>query len=496
MPSRYAQLAIIFALSLSTLSAVADEQINESLSESTASKGTRFSVNPLKDPEINSGFSRAAENIDIEQRVAVSLLDHDVRPGSFERLYWTAGQAVAGLAMPTPVLVAAGINPGPTLCLTAAVHGDELNGVETIRRVMFSLESDKLNGVVIGVPIVNMHGFRRSSRYLPDRRDLNRYFPGDAKGSSAGRIAQSFFQEIITRCDRLIDIHTGSFHRTNLTQLRGDLGKESVKQFSKMFNDVMVLDGAGASGTLRKAAVNAGIPAVTLEAGEPLRLQLNEVKQSVDGIMAVLHHMGMIDDKPPRRPKQLVFYKSTWLRASQSGVFLSEAELGQTVKKGDILGTVTDPITNRSSVIRSDVDGKIIGMALNQMVMPGFAAYHMGIFSDERQAVAEKAAESAVAEALEPVAEELKEAAREAAEAAAKATDDPEKVSEAVRKAVKAAAKDAAKDDGEKPANDSADGESPNAVDDDGAAPASPEQPVEKAPQQQPTRNEMDEHPE
>ena len=444
---------IALVLPLLTQHAVANEQspktLNESrelnsttVSELTKEEGTTFTSNKRRNTSLNSDFDKSADSQNSSE-VAFTILGQDILRGSFERLYWTAGQAIAGLAMPTPILVAAGNNPGPTLCLTAAVHGDELNGVEAIRRVMFSLESDKLNGVVIGVPIVNMHGFRRTSRYLPDRRDLNRYFPGDPKGSSAGRIAHSFFNEIITHCDRLIDIHTGSFHRTNLTQLRGNLGKESVMQFSKMFHDVTVLDGAGAPGTLRRAAVDAGIPAVTLEAGEPLRLQLKEVVQSVNGIKAVMYHMNMIGQKPSRAPKQNVFYKSTWLRADQSGVFLTEAKLGQNVKKGDILGTVTDPITNRSSVIRTNVDGQIIGLALNQMVMPGFAAYHVGIAADEKKVAADKVAESVVAEALEPVAENMKEVAREAAQTAAKTSNDPAEVSAAARKAVQDAARNA-----------------------------------------------------
>lgn len=446
-------ILIALGLQLVTLAAVANEQAPKSLNESHALNastvseitnidGTTFTSNRRKDNVLNTDFDKNAAG-QPSSEVAFTLLGQDILRGSFERLYWTAGQAIAGLAMPTPILVAAGNKPGPTLCLTAAVHGDELNGVEAIRRVMFSLESDKLNGVVIGVPIVNMHGFRRTSRYLPDRRDLNRYFPGDPKGSSAGRIAHSFFNEVITHCDRLIDIHTGSFHRTNLTQLRGNLGKESVFQFSKMFHDVTVLDGAGAPGTLRRAAVDAGIPAVTLEAGEPLRLQLKEVIQSVNGIKAVMHHLGMIDQKPNRAPKQNVFYKSTWLRADQSGVFLTEAKLGQNVKKGDILGTVTDPITNRSSVIRSNVDGQIIGLALNQMVMPGFAAYHVGIATDQKKVAADKVADSVVAEALEPVAENMKEVAREAAQTAAKTSNDPATVGAAARKAVQNAARNA-----------------------------------------------------
>jgi predicted deacylase len=427
---------------------MANEQALSGLRESNeANPNPVFIPNQRQKGQLNIDFDKNSHGAN-NTEVALTLLGQDIHYGSFERLYWTAGQAVAGLAMPTPVLVAAGIKPGPTLCLTAAVHGDELNGVEAIRRVMFSLESDKLNGVVIGVPIVNMHGFRRTSRYLPDRRDLNRYFPGDPKGSSAGRIAHSFFNEVISHCDRLIDLHTGSFHRTNLTQLRGNLGKESVAQFSRMFHDVTVLDNAGAPGTLRRAAVDAGIPAVILEAGEPLRLQLKEVTQIVNGIRAVMHHLNMTDDKPMRAPKQNVFYKSTWLRADQSGVFLTEAKLGARVKKGDILGTVTDPITNRSSVIRSSVDGQIIGLALNQMVMPGFAAYHVGIAADAKKVAADKVADSVVAEALEPVAENMKEVAREAAQTAAKISNDPATMEEAARKAIKDAVKKSA-DQGE-----------------------------------------------
>lgn len=470
-------LTLLLALPYTSTGAQANEQQSKSLEESLAKPN-----NGLQTPHKKRApavIQPAAAGTD--PNIALHILGQDILRGSFQRLYWTAGQAVAGLAMPTPVLVAAGRNPGPTLCLTAAVHGDELNGVETIRRVMFSLESDKLNGTVIGVPIVNMHGFLRTSRYLPDRRDLNRYFPGDARGSSAGRIARSFFDEVIAHCDRLIDIHTGSFHRTNLTQLRSDLGKESVRQFSKMFHDVTVLDGAGAEGTLRRAAVDAGIPAVTLEAGEPLRMQLKEVKQSVNGIKAVMHHMNMIDNKPARAPKQKVFYKSLWLRAEQSGVFLSESKLGESVKKGDILGTVTDPITNRSSVIRSTVDGQIIGMALNQMVMPGFAAYHVGIAADEKQVTAEKVADSVVAEALEPVAENMKEAAREAAQSAAQRSDDPKTVSDAAREAVKEAAKDAGRLLEEKPA---------------ASQPGDHSEPDNSTPSHDSPSTEMDEHPE
>src|SRR5690606_7884402 len=152
----------------------------------------------------------------------IIILGVEVPPSTSTRLVWTPEEVVSGLAERTPILVVNGKNPGQTLCLTGAVHGDEVNGIEMIRRIMYQLEPDKLTGTVIGVRVVNIMGFRGHSRYLPDGRDLTRYFPGNAQGSAASRVAHSFFTNIISHCDALVDIHTGSFHRTNLTQLRAD----------------------------------------------------------------------------------------------------------------------------------------------------------------------------------------------------------------------------------------------------------------------------------
>ncbi|MEN8822085.1 MAG: succinylglutamate desuccinylase/aspartoacylase family protein, partial [Abyssibacter sp.] len=224
-----------------------------------------------------------------------ALLGESVQPGTWRQLAWSASYHFGELGGATPVLVSHGAEPGPVLCLTGAVHGDELNGIEIIRRVVHSLDPKGLSGTVIGVPIVNLAGFQRNSRYLPDRRDLNRYFPGSPTGSLASRVAHSFFTQIIERCDRLADLHTGSFHRTNLPQLRADLSKPAVVELSRGFGGIAVLQTQGAKGTLRRAAVDAGIPAVTLEAGEPLRLQPQQVDQGVRGIETLMHRLGMID---------------------------------------------------------------------------------------------------------------------------------------------------------------------------------------------------------
>ena len=314
---------------------------------------------------------------------ALELLGEEIAPASTQRLAWSATELFEGVPVSTPVLVVNGAKPGPSLCLTAAVHGDELNGIEIVRRVMHDIDPDKLSGAVIGVPIVNVQGFRRGSRYLPDRRDLNRYFPGNPKGSAAARIAHALFTDIVAHCDALVDLHTGSFERANLPQIRADLRKPDVVTLTLGFGSMVVLHSEPTVGTLRYAATSAGIPAVTVEAGGPSQLELAEVQHGVRGIETLLTTLGMVkkvrlwDDPEP------VYYRSTWVRADNGGILLAEVGLGSKVRRGDLLGTIVDPMSNASSELRSPYAGRIIGMARNQVVMPGFAAFHVGIQTDD-----------------------------------------------------------------------------------------------------------------
>lgn len=311
---------------------------------------------------------------------SIVLLDSEVPPGTSTRLEWSPSVSFMGISAPSAVLVLNGVKKGPTLCLTAAVHGDELNGIEIVRRVMYDINPQELSGAVIGVPIVNLQGFRRSSRYLPDRRDLNRFFPGNPRGSSASRIAASFFNNVVKHCDLLIDLHTGSFRRTNLPQLRADLSYPEVAKFSKKMGAIVVVQSEGAVGSLRRAAVEAGIPCVTLEAGAPHELQREAVEHGVKSIESAMDNLGMITRRRFwERPAEPVYYQSTWVRAIDGGILFSEVEIGDTIRKGDLLGVVTDPITNARSEIIAPFDGRVIGMALNQVMYPGFAAYHIGL---------------------------------------------------------------------------------------------------------------------
>jgi predicted deacylase len=312
----------------------------------------------------------------------LQLLGNAIPAGTSQRLMWSASQLFEGVSSEAPVLVINGNEAGPTLCLTAAIHGDELNGIEMVRRVIHDIDPDGMHGAIIGIPIVNLQGFRRGSRYLPDRRDLNRYFPGNPQGSSAARIAHSLFDGIIKHCDALIDLHTGSFYRTNLPQLRADLRYTDIKELTLGFGGIAVLHSEAAEGTLRRAATDAGIPAITLEAGEPLRLQSEKVSQGVTGIFTLLDTLGIVDRVQILAAPEPVFYQSTWVRADNGGILFSVVRLGQTISVGDVLGTVTDPITNNQNLIYAPAKGRILGMALNQVVQPGFAAFRIGIETD------------------------------------------------------------------------------------------------------------------
>ena len=309
----------------------------------------------------------------------LTLLGQSIAPGSYRRLSWAGTELFEGIPLTSPVLVVNGTRPGPTLCLTAAVHGDELNGIEMVRRVLHELRPEKLAGAVVGVPIVNVQGFKSGTRYLPDRRDLNRYFPGNARGSAASRIAHSFFTEIVVHCDALVDLHTGSFERANLPQLRADMRLPDVVTLTEGFGATVILNSVPQEGTLRHEATSAGIPTVTLEAGGPGRLELDEVEHGVKAIETLLNTLGMVNKVSLWGAPEQVYYKSTWVRAERGGILLSDIALGAHVAEGELLGTITDPITNAQTRIYAPKGGRVIGIARNQVVMPGFAAYHLGI---------------------------------------------------------------------------------------------------------------------
>lgn len=310
---------------------------------------------------------------------ALEILGEEVMPGETRELALSVSETYIGVAVDVPVVVIRGLQEGPSVCLTAGIHGDELNGIEVVRETLDKLRPAGLVGTVIGVPIVNIHGFQTSSRYLPDRRDLNRFFPGNAKGSSASRIARRIFREVVQKCDALIDLHTGSSHRSNLPQVRGDLRDERIVDLARAFGATAIVHSAGAKGTLRRAAHDAGIPAIIYEAGEPMRFQAQEIKRGVIGVRNLLLHLKMVRGSRVSLGEQRIYYKTDWVRADRGGILVSEVRLGDMVREGDILGTVTDPIRKESAVLISPHRGQILGMAVAPVMIPGYAAFHIGI---------------------------------------------------------------------------------------------------------------------
>lgn len=312
--------------------------------------------------------------------VPVTVLGEIVEPGTLSRLVLRSSESFSGTRVETHVAVMHGRAPGPRVCIIAGVHGDEVNGVEVVRRALTVLSPITLRGTVLAVPIANPSAFRRGSRYLPDRRDLNRFFPGSLDGSSASRIAESLFSSAVLGCDALVDLHTGSFHRANLHQLRADLADVDTAQLAAAFGAAIVVNSAGRSGTLRRAATDAGIPAITVEAGESARFDKAHVEEALQGILRLLEAKGMIaagtaimSESPP-----VAFLRTKWVRCDQGGILVSRVKLGDQVQGGETLGTISDPLSEEVETVRSPIPGRIIGMALDQVVMPGFAAFHIG----------------------------------------------------------------------------------------------------------------------
>jgi predicted deacylase len=387
-------LAALLSMQNGIANEAADEQDDEPLPSDGSTPAAELRSAPAEDPsstgDVQTDENSTDDGVSLADAVTAAAEKHEssgslqllkahIPPGTFQRLSWSATELFEGVPISTPVLVVNGRSPGPTLCLTAALHGDELNGIEMVRRVMHNLDPANLSGAVIGVPIVNLQGFRRGSRYLPDRRDLNRYFPGNENGSAASRIAYSFFNQIVANCDALVDLHTGSFERANLPQLRADLTNADIRTLTMGFGATVVLHSTPASGTLRAAATEAGIATVTLEAGGPSVLELEEVQHGVKGIETLLNTLGMQKKASFWGDPEPIFYRSTWVRANRGGILMSDVHLGATVKRGELLGVITDPMNNASAHVYSPFSGRIIGMARNQVVMPGFAAFHIGI---------------------------------------------------------------------------------------------------------------------
>lgn len=282
-----------------------------------------------------------------------------------------------------PVKIIRGREDGPRLFVCATIHGDEVNGIEIIKRLLRNKRLKKIKGTLIAVPIVNVFGFNNMSRYLPDRRDLNRCFPGSKKGSLASRLANLFVTEILNTCTHGIDLHTGSLHRTNLPQVRVCLKDEATNCLAHAFDVPVILNADLIDGSLRKIAYRKKIPLIVFEGGEPLRYDEVAIRCGVGGVLAVMRALGMIpiESKKSNPIKSFIANGSYWERASHSGILIIKKRLGSVIKPDDLLGIVSDPLGNNSIEIRAKSEGIIIGHTQIPLVNGGDALFHVATFS-------------------------------------------------------------------------------------------------------------------
>ena len=282
-----------------------------------------------------------------------------------------------------PVRVIRGKKDGPVVFISAAIHGDELNGIEIIRRFRKLNILKKLKGTVILIPIVNVYGIMTLSRYLPDRRDLNRSFPGSSKGSLAGRVAKTFFDEIVKKCDLGIDLHTAAMHKSNLPQVRTNTNNEYTFRLAKAFGAPVVLHSELRDGSLRAAAQDEGVPILLYEAGEALRFDETSIRIGVHGLVNVLRENGMLPKVIKKIKKLPVITKSSkWIRASESGMLRTIKALGDTVEADEIIAYIDEPLGDEIFEIRSPFDGIIIGKSEIPLVQEGDAVFHIAKFKN------------------------------------------------------------------------------------------------------------------
>jgi predicted deacylase len=313
---------------------------------------------------------------------ALKALGVEIQAGTKQRLASMPMNDFVGMRMAVPVWIARGQRPGKTLAVTAGIHGDELNGVEIARRIFSEADPKELSGTLVVLPVLNRHGFLAGSRYMNDRRDLNRAFPGSPRGSSASIIAHSVFGPAIRRADALVDLHTASDKRINLPQIRTDLSSPAALELARHFGIGVVLNGAGPKGSLRRTALDAGIPAIIYEAGGVHILQTEEIERGVTGVRNVMRYMGMIPaEKSADSPKAIVYKKTRWLRVptGAAGMFLTSHKTGDEVKRGEQMGEVVDPLSDKTVPIVSPDDGVIIGMVVPTVVYTGDALFHLGL---------------------------------------------------------------------------------------------------------------------
>lgn len=312
----------------------------------------------------------------------ITIGDVTVKPGQRVNVNLPIANLYTSTSLHMPVKVLCGRRAGPVMFVSAAIHGDELNGVEIIRRLLKRKALRSLRGTLIAIPIVNIHGFIDQSRYLPDRRDLNRSFPGSPKGSIAARLAHNFLNEIVLKSEIGIDLHTGAIDRSNLPQIRANLDEPGISELAEAFRAPVVVNASLRDGSLRACAAGHNIPVLIYEAGEALRFDELSIRAGIRGILNVMRKLNMLPALKNRLPGHAVIARSTsWVRASTSGIVTAAVALGTRVKKDDRLALISDPLGDLEEEICAPFDGIVIGSSKLPLAHEGDALFHLAAFS-------------------------------------------------------------------------------------------------------------------
>ncbi len=299
-------------------------------------------------------------------------------PGDRRVVQVDVGRLYDFTEMNIPVEVIRGPKLGPVLFLSAAIHGDEINGVEIIRQVIKKVDPGKLSGTILAVPVVNVFGFNSKSRYLPDRRDLNRSFPGNMKGSLASQMARIFMKEVVLKSTHGIDFHTGAIHRYNIPQIRASMESSKTKMMARAFGAPVVLNSSIRDGSLRAAAQKKEIPILLFEGGEALRFDESVIKSGVQGCFNVMEAIGMLPRKKKKKKNEVVFAKdSYWVRSTHGGSMSVFKKAGDRVQEGEVLGIVQDLFGRMQFEIKAEEPGIIIGRNRLPLINKGDALFHI-----------------------------------------------------------------------------------------------------------------------
>ncbi|MCB1521030.1 MAG: succinylglutamate desuccinylase/aspartoacylase family protein [Hyphomicrobiaceae bacterium] len=310
------------------------------------------------------------------------IAGHEIAPGERRLVDLPISKLSNHTPVTLPVHVLNGTRPGPTLFVSGAIHGDELNGVEIVRRILRTVAPANISGTLLCVPVVNAFGFIGRSRYLPDRRDLNRSFPGSPEGSLAARLAHLFLTEVVHRSQIGIDLHTAAVHRINLPQIRCDLKRRPrCRELALAFGAEVLLDSAERPGSLRRAARETGCDVLVYEGGEGLRFDEFAIKAGVDGIAGVMLATNMLElpdgIEPLHSRPVIIADASGWVRAPEGGVWRSSKRIGDAVTAGEVLGYVANPFEEHDVEVRARHRGIIIGATTLPIVNMGDALFHL-----------------------------------------------------------------------------------------------------------------------